>query len=124
MRSRGRIVGGPQAFGWGFILLTVVHATRGKVLSSLDIATSRSLPTPTATEEGDCSKNDVSEAHYANGSDESNDETFVVTGFFRVEIALHVSFVDGGVAAGSAVGAGVGAGPAWDVLLELVSGLA
>jgi len=116
VRSRGRIVRGPQAFGWEFILLTVIHPTRGKVLSGLDITTGRSLPTLTATEEGDCSENDVSETHYANGGDESDDETLVLTAFVQVEITLHIPFVDGRVAAGGAIGGwgrvGVGVGRA------------
>lgn len=112
MRSRGRIVGRPQAFGWGFILLSVIHAAWSKVLSGLDIATSRSLSIPAATEEGECGKNDVSETHHTNGSDESNDETLVLTVFARVEIALYITFVDGGVVAEGAIGwrGGVGVG--------------
>jgi hypothetical protein len=139
VRSRGRIVGGPQAFGWEFILLTVVHATWGKVLSSLDISASRSLSTLTATEEGECGENDVSETHYTDGSDEPDDETLVLTLFARVEVALHTTLhttvvVAGGgavvVVAGSAVVA-AGSAVVWrgrfgvpaDVLLELLGGL-
>ena len=116
MRSRGRVVGGPQAFGWEFILLTVVHATWGKVLSSLDVSASRSLSTLTATKEGECGESEVSETHHTNGGDEPDDETLVLTIFARVEVALHIAFVDGGVVAGSAIGRRgrvvVGSGPA------------
>jgi len=104
--SRGRIVGGPQAFGWEFILLAVVHATWGKVLSGLDISASRSLYTLTATEEGECGENDVPETHYTNGGDEPDDETLVLTVFAQVESALHIAFVDGGVVTGSAIARG------------------
>lgn len=89
-------------FGWEFILLTVVHTTWGKVLSSLDISASRSLWALTAAEEGECSENDVSETHYTDGGDEPDDETLVLTAFARVEIVLHIAFVD--VVAGSAIG--------------------
>jgi len=52
VRPRGWVVGGPQLFGRQFILLTVVHATRSKRLSSPDITTSGTFPTLATTGEG------------------------------------------------------------------------
>jgi hypothetical protein len=93
---------------WQFILLTIVHATRSKGLSSLDVATSSSLSTLTATEEGKCGKDDVSETHNTDGSDESDDETLVLTVFAKVEVTLHAVVVVAGSGAVVVVVAGSG----------------
>jgi len=97
-------------FGWQFILLTVVHAIGSEGLSSLDIATSSSLSTLTAAEEGERGKANQSETQDTGGGGESDDETFVLTASARVE-------------ATRCGGVGVGSGPDWDILLKLLGGL-
>ena len=116
---------------WQFILFTVIHAAGSKGLSSPDIATSSSLSTLTATEEGDCGKDNVPESHNTDGSDESDDETLVLIVFAKVEVS-HRTFVAASINVAANVGfgavgagrvivgrgrVGVGSGPDWDVLL-------
>jgi len=124
-------------FTWQFILLTVVHTAGSEGLSSLDIATSSSLSTLTATEEGEYRKDNVSETHDTDSSDESDDETLVLIVSAGVEITIDTTAaqVGGGVGVsvrvvGRVFGrvvfrrvAGVGSGAGWNILLELFGGL-
>jgi len=80
---------------WQFILLAVIHAARSKGLSSPNIATSSSLSTPTAAEEGDRGKDNVPETHNTDGSDEPNDETLVLIALVKVEVTVHTVAVGG-----------------------------
>jgi hypothetical protein len=149
VRSRGRIVGGPQVVAWQFVLLTVVHATGSEGLPGLDVATSGSLSTLTATDEGERAKDEVTESHDTDGGDESDDKTLVRIVVARVEVTLHVTVdvagrvgvggvgvvgvVVSGGGVGVAIGSGgvgvgvvigrVGRGPGRNVRLELVGGL-
>lgn len=133
VRPRRRIVGGSQTLALQFILLAVVHATGSKGLPSPDITTSGSPSTLAATEEGECGKDNIPETHNADGDDKSDDETFVLTVFAKVEVAIHtvvVAEVGVGIVGGGIVGVGVvvvvgrGRVGSRPVFLMLFSGLA
>jgi len=106
VRSRGGIVRGPQMLAWQFILLAVVHATRGEALPCPNVTTSSTLSTLAATDEGEDGEDNVSESHRTDSGNKSNDEALVLIVTSQVDVARHIIAVTDGV---SSIGLGEGA---------------
>ena len=95
-----------------FVLLAVVHATRSKGLTGPDITTSRTLSALASAEQGESGKNDVSESHDTDSSDETDDETLILVVSSRAEVTIHIITIADGIggvgSGGGSVSVGVG----------------